>query len=120
MAQDNGLRNRFLRNTLILAIAIVIALISFNVFYITPSFTKLFVSGTRNDAMRIAMTETKDPDQGNLTVVMSDHPLELRQWMVVDAQQKPVTVVLQDPHYGVQLNPSLFLWTDQRSGPSFR
>jgi sensor histidine kinase regulating citrate/malate metabolism len=54
MAQDSGLRNRFLRNTLILAIAIVIALISFNIFYITPSFTKLFVSGTRNDAMRIA------------------------------------------------------------------
>ena len=74
----------------------------------------------KSDAMRIAMTETKDPDQGNLTVVMSDHPLELRQWMVVDAQQKPVTVVLQDPHYGVQLNPSLFLWTDQRSGPRTR
>jgi outer membrane lipoprotein-sorting protein len=71
-------------------------------------------------ALRIAMAETKDADQGNLTVVMSDHPLELRQWKVVDAQQKPVTVVLQDPHYGGQLNPSLFIWTDQRSGPPTR
>ena len=54
MAKDNGLRNQFLRNTLILAIAIVIALISFNIFYITPSFTKLLVSATRHDAVRIA------------------------------------------------------------------
>ena len=54
MAQDNGLRNRFLRNTLILAVAIVIALISFNIFYITPSFTKLLFSTTRHDAVRIA------------------------------------------------------------------
>ncbi len=54
MAQDNVFRNRFLRNTLILAVAIVIALISFNLFYITPSFTKLLISTTRHDAIRIA------------------------------------------------------------------
>ncbi len=54
MAQDGVLRNRFLRNTLILVIAIVVALISFNVFYITPSFTNLLIGTTRHDAVRIA------------------------------------------------------------------
>ena len=54
MAQDGGLRNRFLRNIVILFIAIVIALISFNVFYITPSFTNLLIGTTRHDAARIA------------------------------------------------------------------
>jgi outer membrane lipoprotein-sorting protein len=71
-------------------------------------------------ALRIAMTETKSPDQGNLTLVMSDRPLELKQWTVIDAQQKPVTVTLAEPHYGIQLNPNLFVWTDQRSGDRLR
>jgi outer membrane lipoprotein-sorting protein len=66
-------------------------------------------------ALRIAMTQTKDPDQGSLTLVISQRPLELRQWTVIDAQQRPITVALEDPHYGAQLNPNLFLWTDQRS-----
>ena len=67
--------------------------------------------------LRLAMCETKDPDQGNLTVVMSDHPLELRQWTVLDQQHKQVTVTLDDPHYNVQLNPLLFFWTSQDGGP---
>jgi len=66
-------------------------------------------------ALRIAMTQTKNPDQGSLTLVMSERPLELRQWTVVDAQQRPITVALEDPHFGVQLNPNLFIWTEQRS-----
>lgn len=70
------------------------------------------------DALRIAMTETKNPDQGSLTVVMSDHPLELRQWTVIDAQRRPITVTLQDPRYGVALNPNLFIWTRQTPGPA--
>jgi outer membrane lipoprotein-sorting protein len=67
------------------------------------------------NALRISMTETKQPDLGSLVLVLSDRPLELRQWTVIDAQQKPITVALQDPHYGAALNPSLFLWTDQRN-----
>ena len=54
MDHDHILRNRFLRNTLILVLVVVIALISFNTFYITPSFTKLLVSTTQHDAVRIA------------------------------------------------------------------
>jgi outer membrane lipoprotein-sorting protein len=68
-------------------------------------------------ALRIAMTETKQSDIGNLTLVLSDKPLELKQWTVVDAQQKPITVTLEDPRYGVQLSPLLFVWTDQRTAP---
>ena len=59
------------------------------------------------NALRLAMTETKQADLGSLTLVLSDHPLELRQWTVIDAQQKPITVALEDPHYGVALSPSL-------------
>lgn len=68
-------------------------------------------------ALRIAMTETKQPDLGSLTLVLSERPLELRQWTVLDGQQKPITVTLEDPHYGVQLSPLLFVWNDQRTAP---
>lgn len=67
-------------------------------------------------ALRIAMTETQHPDTGSLTLVMSEQPLELRQWTVLDAQQRPITVTLEDPHYGVSFNPVLFIWTDPRPG----
>ena len=66
-------------------------------------------------ALRIAMTQTKNPDQGSLTLVVSQRPLELRQWTVIDAQQRPITVALDNPHFGAQLDPNLFIWTDQRS-----
>lgn len=65
-------------------------------------------------ALRVTVTEAKNPSLGQATLVLSDKPLELRKWQIVDAQQKAVTVTLDDPHYGVSLNPSLFYWTDPR------
>jgi outer membrane lipoprotein-sorting protein len=65
-------------------------------------------------ALRLTMVETEKPDDGRLTVVLSDKPLELRQWTVVDAQAKEVTVTLNDPHFNGPLNPNLFYWTDPR------
>jgi len=47
------LRNRFLKNILILVVVVVVALISFNLFYITPSFTRLLINTTQHDAVRI-------------------------------------------------------------------
>ena len=54
MARYEVLKNRFLRNVLILVVVVVVALISFNVIYITPSFTKLLTNTTQHDAVRIA------------------------------------------------------------------
>lgn len=65
-------------------------------------------------ALRVTLSEAKNPGLGRATLVLSDKPLELRKWQIVDAQQKEVTVTLDDPHYGAPLNPSLFYWTDPR------
>jgi outer membrane lipoprotein-sorting protein len=43
--------------------------------------------------------------------VLSERPLELKQWTVLDAQQKTVTVTLDNPHFGGHLDPQLFFWT---------
>lgn len=65
-------------------------------------------------AMRIGVTETKHPDNGSLVLVMGDHPLELKQWTVIDQQQKPVTVTLQEPHFNGPVPSTLFVWSDPR------
>ena len=53
MARYEVLKNRFLKNILILIVVVVVALISFNMFYITPSFTRLLINTTQHDAVRI-------------------------------------------------------------------
>lgn len=77
------------------------------------------VSNLQRDAQtfHVTVTETNNPDLGRATLVLSDHPLELRKWEILDAQEKTTVVTLDDPHYGVALNPSLFYWTDPR-GPN--
>jgi outer membrane lipoprotein-sorting protein len=67
-------------------------------------------------ALRISLVETKKPDIGRATLVLSEQPMELRKWQIIDAAQKTVDVALDDPHYGVALNPNLFMWTDPRPG----
>jgi outer membrane lipoprotein-sorting protein len=66
------------------------------------------------DALRLTILETKNPGLGEVTIVLADHPLELRQWSVLDAQRKRVTVTLENPQFDVALNPNLFYWTDPR------
>lgn len=45
---------------------------------------------------------------GNLTLVFSDRPLELRKWMVTDSQGEVTTVSLLGPESGITLDPKLF------------
>lgn len=65
-------------------------------------------------AIRVTVVQTDEPGQGSVTLVLEDRPIQLRQWTIVDAQQKQTTLVLDSPHYGTPLNPSLFNWTDPR------
>jgi outer membrane lipoprotein-sorting protein len=58
--------------------------------------------------IRVTATQTKDASTGSLTVLLSEDPLTLRQWTVLDAQGKTVTVALTEAQDGVQLAASLF------------
>ena len=53
MVKNSILKNQFLRNILVLSIVIAVALILYNTFLITPSFTKLLINATESDAVRI-------------------------------------------------------------------
>jgi outer membrane lipoprotein-sorting protein len=66
--------------------------------------------------VEITAVMTKDPTAGKLTLVFSDAPFELKQWRVLDAQNKEVAVTLFDAKLGVNLDKSLFRYDTRKSG----
>jgi outer membrane lipoprotein-sorting protein len=66
--------------------------------------------------VEVTASMTKDPSSGKLTLVFSEAPFELRQWRVVDAQNKEVSVTLFQAQSGVKLDRDLFRYETSRSG----
>jgi outer membrane lipoprotein-sorting protein len=66
--------------------------------------------------LRVTVVQTKSPDDGSLTMVFSDKPLDLKQWTVVDQQGKTTTVALSDVRYDVPVSAQLFTFVDPRKG----
>lgn len=64
------------------------------------------------NTLRFTVVEQNEPDMGSLTMVFSDHPLDLRQWSIVDQQRKTITVSLYDEQFGIALDPQLFVYQD--------
>jgi len=57
---------------------------------------------------RVTVVESAQPDAGSLTLVLTENPLSLRQWIVVDQQAKTTTVTLSSLQFGMALDPKLF------------
>ena len=64
--------------------------------------------------VEVTAAQAKDTAAGRLTFVFSDGPFELRQWRVVDAQNKEVRVTLFNPIYGGTLDKNLFRYDVKR------
>jgi len=62
--------------------------------------------------MRVTAIDPEAPDQGSITMVFADNPLELRQWIVVDPQGLTTTVALSEMRANVILDPILFFIED--------
>ena len=67
---------------------------------------------------RVTVVETEQPDAGSLTLVLSENPLTLRQWTVVDQQAKTTTVTLSSLQFGMALDPKLFQYQYLFTGSS--
>ncbi len=63
---------------------------------------RLFVTAEEEDGLA----------QGRLTMIFSEPDLELRQWVIMDAQGIETTIALRDVVHGVSLDPALFVPTD--------
>ncbi len=68
------------------------------------------VTGIKREAnvVEITIARRENPEQGSVTLVFADKPLELRQWLVVDPQRLTTRVTLFDTRFGLALDPALF------------
>ncbi len=80
------------------------------------------VTGVRQGqgVLRVTMHQTAEPEAGAVTLVFSDQPLELRQWMLIDAQGREVRIGLHDVTMGGALANELFATPRRRSSPGGR
>lgn len=65
-------------------------------------------------ALGLTVTRRDDPRQGQITLVFTRAPFQLRQWRVVDAQGQITTVSLSDAERGIALDSKLFEFVDPR------
>lgn len=62
--------------------------------------------------LRVLAIDPDAEDQGSITMVFNDNPLELTQWIVVDSQGLATTVALSEIRRNVEINPSKFFIED--------
>ena len=63
-------------------------------------------------AVAVTLVNSDDAGEGSITLVFSDRPLELRKWVVVDAQRVTTTMSLFGARFGMDLDPELFEFDD--------
>ena len=66
--------------------------------------------------LNVTVFDKRREDDGDITLVFSDQPLALRQWVVTDPQLLQTRVSLYDIETNIPLDIKLFVFTD--SGPS--
>jgi outer membrane lipoprotein-sorting protein len=64
--------------------------------------------------LRVTLHRTANPGEGRLTLVLQEEPMELRQWLVVDAQARETRVTLSAIETGMRLDTRLFDFNDPR------
>ncbi len=72
------------------------------------------VTKVENDskALRVTVVDTENPDEGSITLVFSDDPLQLRQWLVTDAQGAVTSISISNLQKNVALRNDLFTFFD--------
>ncbi len=70
----------------------------------------VLVKGVEREAsiLRVTLEKAGNPGLGSLTLVFTGNPLDLRQWIVVDAQGYVTRITLVGTQLGVALDPELF------------
>ncbi len=75
--------------------------------------------GEDGETTFVTAQDPSHPEYGNIRLIFSGNPVELRQWVVTDSSGQQTTVVLGNLKTGVKLQPSLFniiAETNQRQG----
>lgn len=62
--------------------------------------------------LRVRAIDPDAPDQGSITMIFNDNPLELNQWIIIDGQGLATTVALSETRRNIDLPPDLFFIED--------
>jgi outer membrane lipoprotein-sorting protein len=60
--------------------------------------------------LRVSLVKTEEPLEGNITLIFSDRPLEIRKWVVTDDQGITTTVSLLGSVFNSPLDQQLFFY----------
>ena len=63
-----------------------------------------------SNVFEICLVKKNDPGIGTLTLYLSDSPIELKQWKIIDAQNISTTVTLLDAEINIKLDNKLFVF----------
>jgi outer membrane lipoprotein-sorting protein len=58
--------------------------------------------------LEITIVRTRDPREGRITFIFQNNPLQLRNWTVVDSQNRIIRVTLSELQVGQPLDNALF------------
>ena len=73
-----------------------------------------------NNTVQLTLVQTRDPLAGTLTLMLSEKPMQLLAWRIVDAQGLVTEVRLTEIEAGNPLNKSLFHYYDPaRRAPTY-
>lgn len=64
---------------------------------------------SRPGQMRVTAVNPENRGQGSITLIFNENPLELRQWIIVDAEGRATTVALSSVRRGVDVPIEKFL-----------
>jgi outer membrane lipoprotein-sorting protein len=64
--------------------------------------------------IQVGMRRKDAPSEGNLVLVFADDPMELRQWVVTDAQGHQTRVTLTEIQTGMRFDRAMFTFNDPR------
>lgn len=62
----------------------------------------------QQDSLLVDASDPKSPEQGSITLVFTQNPVQLRQWVVTDAQGLKTVVSLQDIKVNAPIENKLF------------
>ena len=62
----------------------------------------------RDGLLSVTMTQARKPQEGRVTIRVSENPMQLRGWTIVDSRGQRVDVALSNVQQGTQLADSLF------------
>ncbi|MDX9690598.1 MAG: outer membrane lipoprotein carrier protein LolA [Proteobacteria bacterium] len=66
--------------------------------------------------IELSLVSTKNPGEGELTLVFEDNPLQLRQWRVLDPQGRTTGVNLENARFDVSFPSNHFVFVSPKLG----